>query len=193
MSNAERKLQLIKKRHQRVEKERENITVLSKEIKNLVGATQKLQDTLKEFKVADITNNNVDLTPVIEALVESNESYIQQSKLIAKSLDRLHTVVESKEYSPKIDVKTPETKVVNKQSDNPDIFALYDPTDTDEESETTQYYGFTNKQGNWFILRQSGKDSKQIRFASGIKNFEDNWGKRKTLDYTLRSEANIRV
>lgn len=47
---------------------------------------------------------------------------------------------------------------------------------------TTTYYGFTNKQGAWQIMRED-PDGNSFRYAKGGSNFPGNWANRENLNY----------
>ncbi|KKR10949.1 MAG: hypothetical protein UT39_C0013G0012 [Candidatus Woesebacteria bacterium GW2011_GWA1_39_21] len=44
------------------------------------------------------------------------------------------------------------------------------------------YYGFTNPQGEWFIMREDTENG-TFRYAKGDPNFQINWENRETLNY----------
>ncbi len=50
-----------------------------------------------------------------------------------------------------------------------------------DESEVT-YYGFTNKNGGWLIMKQD-PDTGSFRYAKGNLNFSRNWTNRENLKY----------
>jgi len=49
------------------------------------------------------------------------------------------------------------------------------------------YFGFVNKDGKWFIMRQGEDDT--YRYAKGENNLSSNWGKRATLTYSHFNDA----
>jgi len=70
---------------------------------------------------------------------------------------------------------TPNTEVSVKDS-----VENYQITQIDDN--LISYYGFTKKDGAWFILREDTEDG-SYRYAKGDKNFNDNWQNRNILDY----------
>jgi hypothetical protein len=60
------------------------------------------------------------------------------------------------------------------------------PTDSYQISEiddgTTAYYGFTNKDGAWFIMKED-PDTGSFRYANGTSDFPEHWDSRKNLKY----------
>ncbi len=48
----------------------------------------------------------------------------------------------------------------------------------DTSSDTYSYYGYTNKDGAWFIIREttSGVNTGQYRYVKGASNFPTGWG-----------------
>ena len=60
-----------------------------------------------------------------------------------------------------------------------DPFIKYKIADTDDAS-ATKYYGFTDVNGNWYILRES---SSTYRYSTGTTNYATNWTNRASLTY----------
>jgi len=60
-----------------------------------------------------------------------------------------------------------------------DPLAKYKIADTDDAS-STKYYGFTDVDGNWYILRES---SNAFRYSTGTTNYATNWNNRASLTY----------
>lgn len=60
------------------------------------------------------------------------------------------------------------------------------PTDgysiTEIDDSIISYFGFTNKDGAWFIMRED-TDNGSFRYTSGKKNFSSGWDKRENLTY----------
>lgn len=56
----------------------------------------------------------------------------------------------------------------------------YNVSEIDDFSEVS-YFGFINKAGQWFIMRQD--TDKAFRYSRGDNNFSGNWQKRNELDY----------
>jgi len=50
-----------------------------------------------------------------------------------------------------------------------------------EDNETT-FYGFTNKNGNWFVMKED-PETGSFRYSKGESNFPTNWTNRKYLKY----------
>jgi len=67
--------------------------------------------------------------------------------------------------------------VINPAQDSPtDGYSI-----TQIDDSIPSYFGFINKDGNWFIMRE-GEDS-AYRYAKGGGNFASNWSNRAILDY----------
>ncbi|MCS7092122.1 MAG: hypothetical protein NZM26_02115, partial [Patescibacteria group bacterium] len=47
---------------------------------------------------------------------------------------------------------------------------------------TITYYGYTNKDGAWIIIREDTENN-SFRYIKGDSNFKENWDKRAWLDY----------
>lgn len=60
-----------------------------------------------------------------------------------------------------------------------DPLAKYKIADTDDAS-ATKYYGFTDIDGNWYILKES---SSTYRYSTGTANYATNWTNRASLTY----------
>ena len=60
------------------------------------------------------------------------------------------------------------------------------PTDSylisEIDDELIAYYGFTNKEGAWFIMKED-PDNGSIRYTKGDVNFPGNWSDRESLNY----------
>ena len=60
------------------------------------------------------------------------------------------------------------------------------PTDSYKISEiddsATAFYGFTNKDGGWYIMREDSETG-SIRYTRGETNFTNNWTNRERLSY----------
>jgi len=63
------------------------------------------------------------------------------------------------------------------QSDNP--LNQYRISDIDT-SGATQYFGYTNKDGEWYIMQLTDTD---VRYARGLSNYVSNWLNRANLTY----------
>jgi hypothetical protein len=51
-----------------------------------------------------------------------------------------------------------------------------------DDSDLISYYGFTNKQGGWLIMRQDSENN-SFRYSKGTENFSKNWNERQELKY----------
>lgn len=50
------------------------------------------------------------------------------------------------------------------------------------DDDIVSYYGFTNKEGNWLIMKEDS-DNNTFRYAKGSSEFSKYWNSRKTLKY----------
>lgn len=50
------------------------------------------------------------------------------------------------------------------------------------------FYGFTNNDGNWFIMRED-TDTGSFRYTKGVSNFPSNWDNRANLKYSYYSSV----
>jgi hypothetical protein len=58
----------------------------------------------------------------------------------------------------------------------------YSISEIDDSNISATYYGFVNKDGAWFIMKENAEES-SYRYASGKSNFEENWANRNGLKY----------
>lgn len=72
-----------------------------------------------------------------------------------------------------------------------DIYVTYKAANSDETSESEKYFGFINGVGNWFILRETGDETKSWKYTSGKSNYTEAWGARRRGNYKLYSEISI--
>lgn len=76
-----------------------------------------------------------------------------------------------------VSLKDPSGKVINPAQDSPtDGYSIAQIDDS-----VPSYFGFVNKEGGWFIMRE-GEDS-SFRYIKGDGNLDTNWTKREKLDY----------
>jgi len=80
---------------------------------------------------------------------------------------------------------TPMAPIVNPPGGQPNI-ATASPTDgykiTEIDNGLVGYYGFTNKDGGWFIMKED-TNSGSFRYTKGASNFPRNWDNRTNLKY----------
>jgi hypothetical protein len=65
--------------------------------------------------------------------------------------------------------------------ENQDVLAKYQPADEDISGDP-EYYGFTDKDGNWYI-QQISPSNGTYRYAKGSTNYITNWTNRTSLSY----------
>ena len=69
---------------------------------------------------------------------------------------------------------------------SPDSQAGVSPTEgykiSEIEDNVVSYYGFTNKDGAWLVMREDTETS-SFRYAKGDSNFSNNWKNREKLKY----------
>lgn len=79
-----------------------------------------------------------------------------------------------------------QTLTGNPPVDKASVALAASPTDgysiSEVDDSEISYYGFTNKEGQWFIMR-GDTNTGAFRYARGRSNFPDNWKKRQSLDY----------
>jgi hypothetical protein len=65
-----------------------------------------------------------------------------------------------------------------------DILAGYKNADSDENPTGTSYYGFTDTDGNWYIMKRvvTGATA-TITYIRGISDYSTNWTGRAALTY----------
>jgi len=62
-----------------------------------------------------------------------------------------------------------------------DLTRKYNIADKDDSS-NPKYYGFTDYEGNWYILREN-TTTKTYRYVNGDSDYETNWTNRASLSY----------
>lgn len=72
-----------------------------------------------------------------------------------------------------------ETADYEKTLTTEDLTAKYKISDIDD-SGTTKYFGFTDKDGNWFIMSLTTTD---VRYIKGASGYTTNWAARAGLTY----------
>lgn len=73
----------------------------------------------------------------------------------------------------------PETQDYQKTVAAEDLTAKYKISDIDD-SGATKYFGFTDKDGNWFIMELT---TTQVRYARGDAGYTTSWAGRTELTY----------
>ncbi len=63
----------------------------------------------------------------------------------------------------------------------------YKISEIDEKNSVT-YYGFVNKEGAWYIMKEDD-DNNSYRYTKGDSKFPDNWGNRQLLAYDYYSNV----
>lgn len=59
---------------------------------------------------------------------------------------------------------------------------------TEIDDDTISFYGFTNRDGSWFIMREDS-DSGSYRYTKGTEDFPSNWNTRHDLNYSYYSDV----
>lgn len=72
-----------------------------------------------------------------------------------------------------------ETEDYGKSFTTEDLTAKYKISDIDD-SGTIKYFGFTDSDGNWFILQLT---TTQVRYIKGTSGYTTNWTGRTGLSY----------
>ncbi len=79
----------------------------------------------------------------------------------------------------------PGTVAIKDSNDNKIDPAIKSPTDaygvTEIDDSVPSYYGFVNKEGAWYITKESNDGS--YRYNKGSSNFSSNWSSRASLTY----------
>lgn len=64
----------------------------------------------------------------------------------------------------------------------------YNICEVDDNDSIITFYGFTNKDGAWFIMKED-TNAGSFRYAQGSSNFPVNWGNRENLTYGYFSKT----
>jgi hypothetical protein len=92
----------------------------------------------------------------------------------------------SKRSGPLLFGKGSETSILKDGDGNKIDPAERQPTDGYRISEIddnyTSYYGFTDKDGAWYIMKEDPDDG-SFRYIKGKTSFDNNWASRENLNY----------
>lgn len=139
------------------------------------GIAEKMTEAIEELKTVIAGGLHVDNTVEIHGLEE-----------LPKAIDKLSDIKLSPQFNIEAPIVNVEPVIVNE-----DIYARYKRVNSASEGSNT-YHGFADSQGNWFIQREAGNDSKaSSRYAVGRGSFAGNWSKRQGLDYLPFDEVEI--
>lgn len=64
----------------------------------------------------------------------------------------------------------------------------YNICEVDDNDSILTFYGFTNKDGAWFVMKEDTENG-SFRYAQGSANFPVNWGNRENLQYGYFSKT----
>lgn len=64
----------------------------------------------------------------------------------------------------------------------------YNICEVDDNDNVITFYGFTNKDGAWFVMKED-TETGSFRYAQGSSNFPVNWGNRENLKYGYFNDA----
>lgn len=161
-----------------------NLSDITDAVATLKGAIDKLGKQFSpniEVKAAEVKVDAPDLSP-IEAGLADIRAAVDAIKLPeAKPID----------LSPVIQASEATTGAINglrfpTASITPtDPLVRYSPSDIDDAG-TTQYFGYTDMLGHWYIQRMDNAASpKTLRYATGSGNYATGWTARasQTYDY----------
>lgn len=183
----------------------EEIAALKRGLEKIVSAIEEIElspiikvDAPKQEKVvvppASVTvkQQEVDYKKIATLLADSVKDYIKTlnpQEIDYSKLEKIFNkeiVVSGGGSKPMF--STPDGKTYKALVDserrilvgNVDPLAVYQATDADT-SNSVKYYGFTDKDENWYILRDDSGSS--YRYAKGSGNYTTAWSGRAGLDY----------
>lgn len=173
-----RKLKLAKLKNKKPEPVVVDMTKVEESITKLTTLVEDIHKQ-RESDLETFSEHLSSLEGIVKGALEKDNT-----EALTTALSNIKIVSNTKPEikMPKINVPTPQVKVVNT---NDDIYATYKASDTDIGEENS-YYGFINKQGNWFILRNSGE---AFRYTFGSTDYTKNWNTREQLGYGYYSES----
>lgn len=161
--------------------------------KELVNKLIDLQDAFKVGDNAPVIEHLEAVKRAIANIPKTDTSAMEYALIeIQKLLGRLEPseIKFNPTFKPQFNV--PATKVVTT-----DVYDTYKAADSySPEDKTTSYYGFVDKNGRWFILRQSGDEQSSYRYASpenndSVKRYVNAWKIKEGLKYSYYYEVSL--
>lgn len=147
---------------------------------------QEVQEIVDKRQV-EATEDNTKKFEALKLQVEDLKFQLSKGMTI-NNLKDFQPVIKAPEVNIP-EIKVPEPTIIKQD----DIFSIYKPADIDEE-ESTKYYGYLSKDGDWFIMRSTTNGSKtKFRYATGKGEFDKNFGKRHKLDYNYIDKVSFNV
>lgn len=176
-----RKLKLARLKNKKPEPVVVDMTEVAESI-NKLAATVETVTKQQERDSEAFSEHLTRLEGIVKGALEKDDT-----KALKTALENVRFVHNSKPEIniPKIDVPSPQVKIVNT---NDDIYDTYKASDSDI-GEQNSYYGFIDSGGAWFILRQSGSDRASFRYVFGSKDYRKNWASREKLGYGYYNES----
>ena len=146
---------------EKIEKNNKEINVKVPTLSQLIKVEKEIKEVIKE------------------CFNELFEKMSKERKLPEKFKVQLLTADESEVWDFK-DIKVPVAFSTSSGfSPSSDYWRDYYPSDEAKDGDY-EYYGFVNKNGNWYIQR---KYQGTWRYAWGDSNYQENWNNRENLDY----------
>jgi len=190
MKNREEKLNALKRREsiktmQIFGNGQDFIDILEATVNNI---KENLKDGV-ELKNIDVILDQLAVLQSFQIEVKNLQNNIKELQLPDKiELDGLAELTKQLQAVSNIkEISLDKSTFDSLKPDN--IFDRYKPAQTDEV-DATKYFGYLDKDGNWFIMRESEtKTGKKYLYATGTGKFKDNFEKRASLDYQFIDEV----
>lgn len=174
----------------------DSLSGVSTDIRTLLASLETSGAKKLDAQVVKAIASLGSIVQAIQTLrVENDEESKELLKDIADTLSRLNvnpvvnvpkaqvTVQERKiDFDPLIKVLTKDKE----ETSDDDSLACYKAQDINNDDPNTQYVGFVNPEGNWYIIENSG-DS--LRYVFGKKDYATAFKNASKQSYRLYSEA----
>lgn len=169
---------------------------------NFVALAETIVKGLKNIdpgQFKEVTSALTSLSTEIKKLPSTFESLNKKdAQSIEKCMAKIVEAINSKDFSPKIDVKPPAVPKIDtssivaaigdlKESDGIDL-DNYRGVTIDNDSEVMQYIGFLNPKGEWYIACNN-MESNQMTYVFGKANFTSAWESHMNLGYAILNVA----
>ena len=159
----------------------------------VIKAVQDFIDVSKGIDtsgIKDIADRFENLARVLKTIDgKTDKTGEKLTKSLQGSIDKLGKQLKPIAQPTEITVKNLDDIKIPEQLPADDIFDIYKPAESDEKTKI-KYYGFVDKDANWFIFRDATiSGATNYRYASGQKDFTDAWNFRKNHDYQYYYEV----
>lgn len=173
-------------------------------INSIKDVSNDIRDLLSSLETSGAKKLDKQVISAISALGSIVNS-LQSIKLdsddeVKEILRAIGSIIQNIEVKPVVNVQPAKITIQERELDlKPITDALkkdplpitlsdYKAQDINNSDPHTQYVGFVNQNGEWYIIENSENDN-SLRYIFGEKNYTSNFKKASTLNYRLYNEA----